>query len=304
MPETEHDLRIAALVPAATDLVAALGLGSNLVAVSHECDHPIAAGLPVVTGSHIPAAGVGGDAQAAKVDAAVSQAVVDGQALYTVDTDLLSTLEVDVIVSQTICDVCAVRRDHFSDRLHPGIGFVDLTATSLAGLYADIDALGATLGVADRAEALKQAIQLRITDVARTSRSSNPKRVATIEWSDPPFVGGHWVPEVVELAGGVNSIGDAGAPSRRMNPTEIIESRPDVMLVLPCGFDLDGAVAEAERMLDSTMSELEPGCEVWALDANRLLSRCTPAIATAVETVAAILSGADVDPHSAIRIER
>ncbi|MEZ5279997.1 MAG: ABC transporter substrate-binding protein [Acidimicrobiales bacterium] len=299
-----ENLRIATLVPAATDIVCALGLGSSIVAVSHECDHPMAEGLAVATSSNVPAAGVGGEASASEVDAAVSAAVAAGQALYGVDTGLLASLEVDLVVSQTICDVCAVRSDHFSHELGPDVAFVDLNATSVEGLYADIEAVAAALGVTDRGEVLNRAVAQRLAAVRGRTRGSTPLRVATIEWTDPLFIGGHWVPEIVELAGGANCLGSAGTPSHRIAASDLLAADPQVVLVLPCGFDLDGAHEEAARMSTTSLVDLPAECQVWALDANRLMSRCTHIVATAVETVAAILSGDEPDGACARRILR
>ncbi len=293
-------LRIATLVPAATDLVAALGLADAIVARSHECDHPLVADRPVATSSNVPASGVGGDADPADVDAAVSASLAEGAPLYSVDTTLLTDLEVDVVVSQTICDVCAVRRDQFDDDLPDSIRVVDVTATDLDGLRRDIRELAAALGVADRADALIATVDGRISAVRQRAAGRRRPKVATVEWTDPPFVGGHWVPEMVDFAGGQHLLTSVGEASRRTTWAELIGDEPDLVIVLPCGYDLDGATTETERLLDGALAETH--AEVWAMDANALTSRCTTAYAAAVEAMGAIVAGEEPAPGSARRV--
>ena len=295
-------LRIATLVPAATDLVAALGLADAIVARSHECDHPLVADRPVVTSSNVPAAGVGGDTDPAEVDAAVSATLAEGGPLYTVDTDRLAELEVDVVVSQTICDVCAVRRDQFDGELAEHVRVVDVTAVDLDGLRRDITELAAALGVPERADALIGSVDARVQTVRQRAAGRRRPAVATIEWTDPPFVGGHWVPEMVELAGGRHLLTSPGEASRRCGWDDLLGTTggdaAEIVLVLPCGYDLAGTVREAERLVAGPLAGSDAA--VWALDANALTSRCTAAYATAVETIAAIVAGEKPAPGTAV----
>lgn len=295
-------MRIATLVPAATDLVAALGLAGDIVAKSDECDHPLVAEASVVTSSRIPAAGVGGDAAAVDVDTAVSATIAAGDALYEVDLAALHELEVDVVVSQTICDVCAVRRDHFADDLPDHVTVIDVTATSLDGLRSDIEALASALDVPGRSAPLIASLDARIAMVRQRVAGRTRPHVVTIEWTDPPFLGGHWVPEMVELAGGTHLLASEGAPSRRCTWDDVVAAEPAIVVVLPCGYDLDGSVAEAERLVADEL--FDPATAVWAIDANALTSRCTTAFATAVEVFGAIVSGDDVDPRVATCVSR
>lgn len=281
-------MRIASLVPSGTDIVAALGLADRLVGVSHECDHPCAEGLPVLTRSRVPSAPEQG---AAAVDAAVSAAMAEGGPLYLTDRELLAELAPDLVISQDICDVCAVRGRDAHEALPAGAALVTLRATSVAGLAADLRRVGVAAGVDGAA-----AAETWLEAMAEIDEAGAPRRVLTLEWSDPPFVGGHWVPELVERAGGRNVLAEVGAPSRRVTPEAVAAARADVVLFLPCGYDLAAAAREAEAL---------PAGEapLWACDANRLFSRCTPeALLGGLRLVSAILRDEQVDPADAVLV--
>ncbi len=285
MVTPERAIRIASLVPSGTDLVAHLGLGEHLVGVSHECDHPSAAGLPVLTRSRVPSAP---DQAPAEVDAAVSAAMAEGAPLYLTDRERLAELSPDLVLTQDICDVCAVRGRDAQEALPTGATLLTLSATSVETLAADLRAVGDAAGVDGAAAATRW-----LSAVDSVEPASEPKRVLTLEWSDPPFLGGHWVPELVERAGGVNVLAEAGAASRRASVEEIATAAADVTLFLPCGYDLPAATEEAAGL----PAELTP---LWACDANRLFSRCTPdALLGGLLLIAAILRGAAVDPADA-----
>ncbi len=290
-------LRIASLVPAATDLVAALGLAGNLVGVSHECDHPAAAGLPVLTTSSIPAAGASVEVDPAAVDAAVSATIAAGESLYRVDRERLAALTPDVVVSQDICDVCAVSGSEVVDGVPPGADLITLHATSLDGLADDVGRLAERLGVGERAEECLADLTARRSRVHSGPRPS----VVALEWGDPPFLGGHWVPELIDAAGGVHLLGRPGEPSRRSTWAEITEADPDVVIFLPCGYQLDVAVAEAERLIAGPAADLRALREgrFWVAHANRLFSRCTLVASAAIDVVSNILLEAPVAPADA-----
>lgn len=288
-------LRIASLVPAGTDLVAALGLAEHLVGVSHECDHPAAEGLPVLTSSNIAAAGLDADVDAAAVDAEVTATLSAGDALYRTDMDELARLDPDVVVSQQICDVCAVTATSVLPGLPTGTTLVTLTATSIEQLNGDLRAVADACGVRDAAEGCITEMSERLGALA--APASKRPRVATIEWGDPPFVGGHWVPEIVARSGGDHLLAGPGDPSRRSSWAEIVDADPDVVVYLPCGYLLDVAMAEAEATVPPELR-----AKTWVADANRLFSRLTPVAAEAAEGLAMILQGAEPPPASFRRL--
>jgi iron complex transport system substrate-binding protein len=277
---------VVSLAPAATDIVAALGRGASLLAVSHECDHREIAGLPVVTSSAIAAAGLDTDVDPAHTDQLVTDALAAGDALYRTDLAAIAALAPAVVVGQDICDVCAVSARSVTGLLPAGTTLVTLGATTIDGLAHDIDAVAAALGAVEEGRALVESITARLDAVA-AARSGPPRTVVTLEWGDPPFIAGHWVPELVELAGGRDLLGEAGRPSRRIDPGEIVAADPELILYVPCGYLLDVAVAEARRVFGT--SPLADRVVVG--DAGRLFSRCTPVVADAVEALAEVFTG-------------
>ena len=289
--------RVACLVPSATDLAAHLGL--NIVGVSHECDHPRARGLPALTRSAI-AAGPGAHAPA-EIDRQVSAAAASGEPLYTVDRALLSALAPQLVLSQAICDVCAARADACD--LPPGARLLELAATDIAGLIADIRAVADAADVAARGEDCIAQLTARLAAVP--AGSARP-RVLALEWGDPPFLGGHWVPELVERSGGHHLLAAPGQPSRRATWSEIAAADPDILVFMPCGYGLAESAREAvalcERPEIGALRCVLAG-QLWATDATALFSRCTPqSVVAGVETLAAIFAARPVDPARACRI--
>ena len=234
-------MRIVSLLPSATEIVCLLGLGDQLVGVSHECDHPPAevAGVPPVTSSLIPA-----DATSAEIDRLVRERVAGRRPLYRLDGDGLAAARPDLIVTQALCDVCAVDEAEVS-RVAAGLAkrpqVVTLEPTSLAGVFDAIGAVAAAAGV-DPGRAVGD-LRRRVAAVAARAPTRRPT-VAFLEWLDPPFCGGHWNPELVELAGGREVLGRAGQPSRRVTWDDVAAADPDVIAVAPCGYDLPRARAD------------------------------------------------------------
>jgi iron complex transport system substrate-binding protein len=286
-------MRIATLVPSATDLVCALGLAEQLVGVSHECDHPAARDLPVVTRSGLPSAP---ETDPARVDEAVSAAIASGASLYVAERGRLAELGPDLVVGQAVCDVCAVGPDEAASALPEGARLLSLRATSLAGLREDLAQLGAATGRAREAEAEIEALEAELETLRGAGRG---RRALALEWSDPPFLGGHWIPELFHRVGAEHLLAGPGEPSRRARWSDVRAAAPEVVVFMPCGYDLGGAKAEAEGCAPL----LELGAEVWATDATRLFSRCTSAAVRAgAATLAALLSGAGPDPRAAVRV--
>ena len=279
--------RVVSLVPSGTDLVAELGRAEELVGVSHQCDHPASRGLPVLTSSAIPAAGASraSGPKPAEVDQAVTRAVQEGQPLYRTDMALLGRLAPDVVVAQDVCDVCAASEGQVHDGLPAGTELVTLEATTLSGLVEDLERLGKALGAEERAADVVARLGAELASVAGWVAGQPRKRALVLEWGDPPFLGGHWVPELVAVAGGVHLLSEAGQASRRATWEEIAEAGPEVVVFAPCGYTLAAAEEEARTL----KQHLAPGTELWAAHATALFSRCTPA---AVAGAARLLAGA------------
>ncbi len=290
--------RVACLVPSATDLAASLGL--HVVGVSHECDHPLARGLPILTRSVLPPMHPGGPGPA-EIDRQVSDAAAAGDPLYLVDRDALAALRPDIVVSQSICDVCAARTDACD--LPPGARLLELAATDLAGLEHDLRSLAAAAGRRDRGEARITELHAHLAALAPPSR---PPRVLALEWGDPPFLGGHWVPELVVRAGGEHLLAGPGERSRRASWPEIAAADPDILVFMPCGYTLADAAHEAEQLRRHpalrALRCVRDG-HLWATAASALFSRCTPqSVIAGVTVLHTIFRGDPPDPGLARRI--
>jgi len=275
-------MKIASLIPSGTDLTAALGLGSSLVAVSHECDHPAARGLPIVTRSVVDST-----LPPAQIDADVNAAVEAGQSLYLTDRALLRELSPDVVLTQTICDVCAVNSSTARASLPPQARLVNLSATSFAGLWDDLRQVADATNT--DAEPLISLLCTRLEWVRKVAKGRDNPRVLVLEWSDPPFLGGHWVPEMVEIAGGTHVLSHAGEASRRATWEEIRAAKPEIVILAPCGYDLEQTLEQAQVI--RFQLESLGASEIWATNATALFSRCTPASVAGVEMLAEIFAG-------------
>ena len=269
-------------------MLAEVGLAESVVGVSHQCDHPVARAKPVVTSSAIPMAGEGGrgTSSPADVDRAVSRAVQAGQPLYRTDRELLARLAPDVVLAQNVCDVCAVGRDQVRGVLPAGAELVTLEATTLSGLEEDLVRLGKATGAEDQAAAALTRMRAALRAVGQAVVSRPRRQVLVLEWGDPPFLGGHWVPELVEVAGGTHLMSSRGKASRRTSWEEVVAARPQVVVFSPCGYTLAAAEEEGRGL----RARLSPTTELWACHATALFSRCTPgAVVDAVRLLAGIL---------------
>ena len=280
-------MTLVSLIPSGTDLAAALGLGAQITGVSHECDHACAQGLPVVTRSVVDST-----LPPAQIDADVNAAVAAGESLYLTDRELLCELAPDVVLTQTICDVCAVNSQTAARDLPPNAQLVNLSATSLDGLWADLRRVASATG--SDAEPLIGELQTRLDKVRAAVEGKTRPRVLVLEWSNPPFLGGHWVPEMVEIAGGAHLLSGAGQASRRASWDEIAEAAPQIVVLAPCGYDLQQTMAQGRELLPR-LKEIGAK-QVWATDATALFSRCTAASVRGVEVLAGIF-------HSAFEVE-
>ena len=267
-------MRICSLVPAATEVLYALGLGESVVGVTHECDWPPeAATLPAVTASIVDSEALG----SASIDRFVSGAARAGRPLYVVDEERWSEVRADVVVAQELCDVCAVSGTQVRKL---GVEVLDYSPTTLASIRRAILELGGALGVAKAAAEVVRAMDERIGGVPPSPRTP---RVFVAEWLDPPFAAGHWVPEMVECAGGTEVLGRAGEPSFRTTWSDVAARRPELVVLAPCGFDRERTLAEAAAV-DGLLD-----CPAVAVDANAYFSRPGPRVAEGVELLAGVL---------------
>jgi len=292
--------RIVSLLPAATEIAWALGLGPRLVGRSHECDWPAGAlAMPALTEPRIDPA-----ASSRAIHEAVGRAVTatpgTSAAIFALDIDALVALEPDVILTQATCDVCAISGDDVAEavrRSGSGVRLVPLAATTLVGLWADILAVGGSTGTLPQARALVARLQARSDSVACRVRSlaqaGQPRpRVAVIEWLDPPMAAGNWVPELVRLAGGEDCLGRAGEHSHWIDWPAVAAADPEIVILAPCGFTLERIVAEAAtpavREPLATLRAARAG-RLWAIDGHHLLNRPGPRLIDSLEVLAEIL---------------
>lgn len=292
-------MRVLSLLPAATDAVVALGVGDRLVGVTHECDAPGTARLPRVTRSALGALGAPGvveaELDAGEVDAAVRALSAGGAAIFTLDERRIAALRPDVILTQRLCDVCAVSETDvraLAARLEAAPVVVTLGATTLDGVWDDVRAVARALDAREPAERMIADAHARLRDVHETLKAARAPRprVAVIEWGDPIYAAGHWVPEMVRRAGGVDALARPGEHSTTRTVQRVREVDPEVVLIAPCGYDAARAEREARRLLASDAWTWARERRVWAIDANRLVSRPGPLLADGVVAMAAIVA--------------
>ena len=277
-------MRLVSLLPSATEIVYALGLDDQLVGVTFECNEPARARREktVIVGGR-DTSGM----SPAEIDAYVRGRLAEGGDLYTLDAGALAGLGPDLILTQDLCRVCALPSGHVNDALdHLGCvaDVLSLDPYTLDEVLDSILAVGERTGVPDRAADLVAALRSRLSAVAATVADAPAPRVAVVEWVDPPFVAGHWVPDMVRAAGETPVAARPGARSVQTTWDEFDAARPDVVLVSPCGFGLDGASEQAEAVAAQL-----PGVPVWAIDGDSLVVRPGPRLIDGVETIAAIL---------------
>ncbi len=278
-------MRIVSLLPSATEIVCALGLEDSLVGVTHECDFPAAVRhLPRVTRTRIPQ-----DLGSAAIDALVREQLASNGALYTLDLPVLESLRPDLLITQALCDVCAVAESEVTAAACslPGQPRVlNLEPTTLAQVFECIALVGSATGHSDRAESVVAALQARVAAVVDRSLVGARPRVVVVEWLDPLFTCGHWTPELVHLAGGMEVIAAEGARSRVMSIDELKEAAPDVLVIACCGFDVERTNREMPAFLAQPgVSELPAvrSGRVHVIDGNAYLSRPGPRLVDSLE---------------------
>jgi iron complex transport system substrate-binding protein len=279
-------VRIVSLVPSATELLFALGAGDEVIAVTHECDYPPAAvELPPVTRDV-----VGPGLSSAEIDAAVRERTERGESIYELDDERLRTLGPDLIVTQALCAVCAVSFDDvraIAQRIESRPRVVSLDPSTLGEVLEDVRRLGSVIGREAEAEALLRDAAARIDRVRLAVRAAPRPRVAALEWLDPVYVAGHWTPQLIDYAGGEDVLGRPGERSDRRTWDEVAAVAPDVVVVMPCGYDAPRAREEAEtyrHRLEALGAE-----QVVAVDAAAYFSRPGPRLIDGLELLAGIL---------------
>ncbi len=271
-------MRICSLLPSATEIVASLGLVESLVAVSEECDWPPEVRvLPVLTASRVDTTGL----SSFEIDQAVREAVGDGRPLYAIDRELVETLEPDLILTQNLCTVCAVSSDTVDELCATDAEVVALDAHTLAEIEERILWLADLLGVPARGRRVIDEMEAKVAAVSERVSEAARRPVFVAEWLDPPYAAGHWIPEMVALAGGRDVLGRAGAPSYPTSWEKVRQQRPELVVVAPCGFDHTRAAREA------TLPPL--GCRAVAVDSNAYYARPAPRIADGVAQLAFLI---------------
>jgi iron complex transport system substrate-binding protein len=272
-------MRICSLLPSATEIVASLGLVESLVAVSEECDWPPdVRRLPVVTASRVDTTSL----SSFEIDSTVREAVGDGQPLYAIDRELLEALEPDLILTQNLCAVCAVSAEHVEELCATTAEIVALDAHTLAEIEGRILSLADLLGVSARGRTVVAEMAAKVVSVRERVKEAPRRPVFVAEWLDPPYAAGHWMPEMVALAGGREVLGHAGASSYPTSWEAVREQRPELVVVAPCGFGHTRAAREA--------TQLPPfGCRAVAVDSNAYYARPGPRVADGVAQLAFLL---------------
>jgi iron complex transport system substrate-binding protein len=284
-------MRVISLLPSATEIVAALGRADQLVGVTHACDYPQA----IATRERVTACEVDALASPFEIDAQVRFLAAGGQSLYTLHEERIRALRPDLVLTQALCEVCAVVETDvraLASRLSPAPAVVSLSATTLDGMLADIGRVAASLSSEDEADELLAGLRARMQSVHATLKKAGARRprVAVIEWSDPVFAGGHWVPEMVRRAGGLDVLAVAGEHSRVVTLERVAAAQPDITLVAPCGYTLERSIDEANRLAVRPEWSFLRNSAVWALDANALTSRPGPRLVDGIEVMARIFN--------------
>src|SRR3954470_92101 len=286
-------MRIASLVPSATEMLFALGLGRSVVAVTHECDFPPeVTELPHLTRSVIPEG-----LSAAEIDREVRQRTEQGESIYALDEDLLHELQPDLIVTQQVCEVCAVSFDDVSkvaERIDSQPTVLSQDPSTLGEVFADMRRLGEAADALEAAEEFLEDAAERLDARQDAVETADPYRVAALEWLDPVFIGGHWVPQMIELAGGEGVLGFAGEKARTASWDELQAARPEIVVSMPCGYYAEQAAKETMEHAER-LAALSPE-RVVAVDAAAYFSRPGPRLVDGIELLGYLLHPDRVGP--------
>ncbi len=294
-------MRIASLLPSATEIVCALGLENELVAVTHECDYPDSVrDKPVLTRSVLSGASSG-----AEVDRHIRELVHEGSSIYALDAPLLEALRPDLILTQELCEVCAVSYpivERAVRRLGSSPQLVSLEPETIEDVFENIRVVGRLAGRSAIAERVCDSLRRRVAAVEQRVAGRPRRRVVCLEWVDPPFNCGHWTPELVTIAGGDERLGVARRPAHAIDWQQVIDADPEVVVVMACGFSLERSLREVETA-GGRFEALR--AQIWVVDGNAFFSRPGPRLVDSVEIMAGILHPGAVDapdPSAARRL--
>jgi len=286
--------RICSLLPSATEILADLGLTGRLVGRSAECDWPPAvSSLPVVTAARLDTL----ELASAEIDGAVRAALAEGRSLYALDQQLIEELAPDVIVTQDLCTVCAVSSGEVRAICDLDAEVISLDPHTIEEIEQTVLQLAHHFDVAKRGRQVVQRMQETIATASRAVTDLRPRRVVVLEWLDPPFLAGHWLPEIVAAAGGIDLLGQAGRPSRASTWDEVLDAEPELVVLAPCGFDAARTTNEADRLGLPTRFAAA-GVASFAVDANAYFSRPSPRVADGVAQLAGLFHPRPAAPHA------
>ncbi|MBI4501942.1 MAG: cobalamin-binding protein [Gemmatimonadetes bacterium] len=285
-------MRIASLLASATEIVYELGLQDHLVAISHECDYPPdALTRPRLSRPHFDPTGLSSGA----IDAAVRESMARHGSVYTIDEDLLRRLQPDLILAQAVCEVCAVPTSlaaTVSEALGTRPRILSLDCHTVSDILDAVVFVAEAAGIVGRGRDVSRRLQGRLDRVAARVQGSAPPRVLAIEWLEPPFVPGHWTPEMITIAGGIDVFGAPARPSRQLTWEQISGADPDVLVIMPCGYGIDRARADAgrnaERLLAVAPRAVESG-RAYVVDGSAYFNRSGPRMIVGVEILGALL---------------
>jgi iron complex transport system substrate-binding protein len=285
-------MRIVSLLAGGTEMVFGLGLGDQLVGISHECDYPPEAlGLPRVSRPRFPVEGL----TSGEIDRALRDAMTRHGGAYEVDRVALRALEPDLILAQSVCEVCAVPTSLAQEAaraMDDRVRVLSLDAHSIEDILGAIQDVGEAAAAGERAAATVSALRRRLDMVRHAMAGLERPRVLALEWLDPPFVPGHWTPEMVAIAGGECLAARAGRPSRQVSWDDLAGLNPDVLIIMPCGFGLDGARADADQhaeRLTAVASRAIATGRAFVVDGSAYFNRSGPRVLDGVEILAALL---------------
>jgi iron complex transport system substrate-binding protein len=286
-------MNIVSLLPSATEIVYALGADDFLLGVSCDCDYPDEVRhKPVVSSASLP---IDHTTDARTIDQLVRNQLDESSSIYSLNTALIRELRPDLILAQDLCRVCAVPSGAVEEALEI-IGcdaeVLSLDPHTLDGVIDAVQRVGDALGKSEQARILSKALRNRVEAVRRVTKDLRTRRVFALEWPDPPFNGGHWVPEMVEAAGGRDVLGSSGAPSRELSWDDIVAAAPEVIVYMPCGFGLADAVAQARKLYATEAFRKTPAAmrgDLFAVDASSYFSRPGPRLIDGVEILGGLL---------------
>ena len=294
--------RVVSLLPSATEILFAIGAGDRVVGVTHECDYPVGArSLPTVTASELNTEG----AAPGEIDRHIHAARHGGSSIYRLDESELARLQPDLIVTQELCDVCAVAYSEVRRavrRLPGDVPILSLEPRSVEEICASVEEVGAAIGLDENARVTAAMMRDRVAEVGARARPEPRPRVVCIEWTDPLMVGGHWVPEMVRIAGGVDVLGEEAAPSRYVSWGEVVEAQPEVMILMPCGYDLARTLELVPEVASRPGFDDLPAARagrVFAVDGSAYFSRPGPRVIHGLEILAAAVRAKPGDPAPA-----